>query len=46
MCARVWWVVDLGGRGGGGKGQCESGLRKYDHRFGALPHQTGFSDLC
>ena len=33
-------------KGGGGRGQCESGLRKYDHRFGALSHQTGFSDLC
>ena len=39
----MWWVVDLVGGGGG---QCESGLRKYDHRFGALSHQTGFSDLC
>ena len=30
----MWWVVDLLG----GRGQCESGLRKYDHRFGALSH--------
>ena len=44
MCGGLW-IWGRGG-GGGGRGQCESCLRKYDNRFGALSHQTGFSDLC